>query len=142
MTLVKGTDADITSFRATDFCTLTIKRSLEKQESSEILKSLKESKLEIEKEKDILILLTPPQVKPANNFGLLQEEIDFIATLISTKNVVLYIFGNPYVLNLLTIDNAKAVVAAYQTFKEFQDIATDHFLGKLKAKGKLPVSIN
>lgn len=141
LTLLKGTEADISTFRNTDFCTLTIKRSVLEQVPKDILDSLKEMKSEVEQEKDILILLTPPQVKPANNFGLLQEEIDFINELIQTKNVVLYLFGNPYVLNHLGIDKAKAVVVAYQTFTEFQDAATKHFLGKLKAKGKLPVSI-
>ena len=141
LTLVKGTEAAIATFRNTDFCTLTIKRPLQKQESIEVLEGLKEMKTEVENEKDILILLTPPQVKPTNNFGLLQEEIDFINTLISTKNVVLYLFGNPYVFNNLNISKATAVVAAYQTFTEFQDVATEHFLGKIEAKGKLPVSI-
>ncbi|TMM53837.1 glycoside hydrolase family 3 protein [Maribacter algarum] len=142
LTLLKGSDTDIATFRSTDFCTLTIKRSMRDSEPEEILDRLKEMKSEVEKEKDILILLTPPQVKPANIFGLLQQEIDFVNALIRTKSVVLYLFGNPYVLNHLNIQNAKAVVAVYQNFTEFQDVATEHFLGKLKAKGKLPVSVN
>jgi beta-glucosidase-like glycosyl hydrolase len=142
LTLLKGTETDISTFKNTDFCTLTIKRSILAQDSNEILDSLKEMKSEVEKEKDILILLTPPQVKPVNNFGLLKEEINFINQLIATKNVVLYLFGNPYVLNHLNIQNALAVVVAYQNFREFQDAATEHFVGNLKAKGKLPVTIN
>lgn len=140
LTLLKGTDEEIEKFRATDFCTLTIKRSKLDINSEEILSSLMETKSEVEKEKDVLILLTPPHIKPANTFGLLEEEINFLNELISTKNVVLYLFGNPYVLNHLKIENAVAVVIAYQNFKEFQDIATEHFLGKLKAHGKLPIS--
>ena len=72
----------------------------------------------------------------------LNVDIDFINELIQTKNVVLYLFGNPYVLNHLSIEKTTAVVVAYQTFIEFQDVATAHFLGKIKAKGKLPVTIN
>ena len=142
LTLLKGNDSAIATFRNTNFCTLTIKRSIESSNSDEILASLKEMKSEVVQEKDILILLTPPQVKPANNFGLLIEEIEFINKLIQTKNVVLYLFGNPYVLNHLQIEKARAVVIAYQTFTEFQDVATEHFLGKIAAKGKLPVTIN
>ena len=142
MTLLKGTDEDIASFRETNFCTLTVKRSLHGYDTEEILNSLEVSKSEIKKEKNILILLTPPQVKPVNNFGLLQEELDFMSKLMNTKNVVLYIFGNPYVLNHLNIKHAKAVVVVYQNLKEFQDVATQHFLGKIKAIGKLPVTIN
>ncbi len=142
LTLLKGTEADISTFRNKDFCTLTIKRSILDQGTQEILDGLKEMKSEVEQEKEILILLTPPQVKPANTFGLLPEEIAFINNLIKTKNVVLYLFGNPYVLNHLHIEKAVAVVIAYQTFTEFQDVATAHFLGKITAKGKLPVTIN
>lgn len=142
MTLLKGKVADISTFRNKDFCTLTIKRASLDKGANEILDSLKEIKTETEQEKDILILLTPPQVKPANNFGLLKEEIDFINELIQTKNVVLYLFGNPYVLNHLSIEKTTAVIVAYQTFIEFQDVATAHFLGKITAKGKLPVTIN
>ncbi len=141
LTLLKGTDADIKSFRTTDFCTLTIKRSKLGNSSKDILASLEDMKSEVKQEKDILLLLTPPQVKPANNFGLLEEEIDFINKLIKTKNVVLYLFGNPYVLNHLHINQTKAAVVAFQSFKEFQDVATQHFLGKLEAKGKLPITI-
>lgn len=141
LTLLKGSETDIATFRNTDFCTLTIKRSRLISYTEEIIASLKGMKSEVEQEKDILILLTPPQVKPANNFGLLKEELEFINKLIQTKNVVLYLFGNPYVLNHLKIENAKAIVIAYQTFKEFQDVATQHFLGEVKAIGKLPVSV-
>lgn len=142
LTLLKGTKADIAAFRNKDFCTLTIKRLSIDQGDNEILDSLKEMNSETEQEKDILILLTPPQDKPTNNFGLLEEEIDFINKLIQTKNVVLYLFGNPYVLNHLNIDKARAVVVVYQTFVEFQDVATAHFLGKITAKGILPVTLN
>lgn len=141
LTLFKGNETDIATFRNTDFCTLTIKRSRPIIANEEIIASLREMKSEVEQEKDILVLLTPPQVKPANNFGLLQEELEFINALIQTKNVVLYLFGNPYVLNHLKIKNAKVIVIAYQTFKEFQDVATQHFLGEIKAIGKLPVSV-
>jgi beta-glucosidase-like glycosyl hydrolase len=141
LTLLKGNEIDIAAFRNEAFCTLTIKRSALHSTPEELLKSLQEMKSVVEEEKFILILLTPPQVKPAHNFGLLKEEMDFINELIQTKNVALYLFGNPYVLNHLIIEKAKVVVVAYQGFKEFQDIATEHFLGKIKAKGNLPVKI-
>ncbi len=142
LTLYKGSEADIANFRNTDFCTLTIKRSKLDHNSEEVLAGLHDMKTGVEQEKDILILLTPPQVKPASNFGLLQEEIDLVNELIRTKNVVLYLFGNPYVLNHLNIENTIAVVVAYQSIQEFQDVASQHFLSELKAKGKLPVTIN
>ena len=70
------------------------------------------------------------------------KEIDFINELFETKNVVLYLFGNPYVLNHMHTKKAKAVLIAYQDFEVFQENATFHFLGKSKVHGKVPVSIN
>ncbi|UWX56025.1 glycoside hydrolase family 3 protein [Maribacter litopenaei] len=141
ITLYHGTEADITEFSSETFCTLTLKRTLENAAHEEILTFLEEAKQEIKEEKNILLLLTPPKVKPANQFGFYQEEIDFINTILEEKNVVIYHFGNPYSLKLFDIKNSLATVLVYQDFTEFQDVATEHFLGKIKANGKLPVSL-
>ncbi|MGF1558444.1 MAG: glycoside hydrolase family 3 protein [Flavobacteriaceae bacterium] len=140
ITLCKGTSKSIADFRATEYCTLTLKRYANDTEE-DIIKGLQEMSSEIANEENILLLLTPPQIKPTNNFGYLRQEIEFINDLIATKNVVVYLFGNPYVLNHIVADKAIALVLVYQSFKEFQDIAAEHFLGKIVAKGKLPVNI-
>lgn len=142
LTLHVGSAADITQFRKNNFCTITIKRYGNDQTEAEVLAAIKEMKKEIIHETEVLLLLTPPQVKPTNQFGFFQEEIDFVNQLIESKNVVLYHFGNPYALTYFTTDKTVATVIAYQNFKEFQDVATEHFLGTLKAKGKLPVRLN
>ena len=85
--------------------------------------------------------LFPPQVKPTDHFGFSKEELLQINTLIKTKNVVLYVFGNPYVLKHIDVENAKVVVIAYQDFKEFQEVAAAHFLDTLEAEGILPITI-
>ncbi len=92
-------------------------------------------------EEYILLALYPPKAKPANYFDIPKEQIDFINELIETKNVVLYLFGNPYVLNHININSAKAIVIAYQNFEVFQEVAAQHFLGEIIAEGKIPVSI-
>lgn len=104
--------------------------------------SISEIKNKIKGEENVLIALYPPKVKPANYFDISKEEIDFINELFETKNVVLYLFGNPYVLNHMHTKKAKAVLIAYQDFEVFQENATFHFLGKSKVHGKVPVSIN
>ncbi|MCK0147529.1 glycoside hydrolase family 3 protein [Arenibacter sp. F26102] len=91
---------------------------------------------------NVLIALYPPKVKPQNNFDLKIEELEQLEALLNTKKVILYVFGNPYVLNLINHKAAKAVVLGYQNFSEFQNIAFAHFMGKQKAKGCLAVSIN
>ncbi|MCG2460462.1 glycoside hydrolase family 3 protein [Flavobacteriaceae bacterium F89] len=90
---------------------------------------------------NILLALFPPKVKPQNNFDFSDAQLQWIQELIDTKNVVLYLFGNPFVLNMLNLKKAKTVVVAYQSFETFQMVAAEHFLGKFEAKGKLPVTI-
>ncbi|WP_047247861.1 glycoside hydrolase family 3 protein [Maribacter thermophilus] len=139
ITLYKGSENEITRFGKSDYCTLTFKRYNELRHKDDIISSLAISRNQIKNEENILLLLTPPQIKPNNNFGFLPEEIQFINEVLSTKNVVLYHFGNPYALKLFCIENTKATVIVYQNFKEFQDVATAHFQGKIKSVGKLPV---
>ena len=142
LTVLKGTDSEITIFRNTDYCTLTFKRFDKNDAESDILNSLIQMKEEVENEKQILLLLTPPQIKPNNDFGFLEAEIHFINELISSREVVLYHYGNPYALQLFDFKNTLATVVVYQDFKEFQEVATQHFLGHLEARGKLSITIN
>ena len=141
ITLHKGTPEALAKFRKTDYCTLTLKRNGPNHTEEEIRSSIKEMEDEIIKETDILLLLTPPQIKPNNSFGFHPAEIEFVNEIINSKNVVLYHFGNPYALKLFNTVKTTATVIVYQNFKVFQDVATAHFLGKLVAKGTLPVSL-
>lgn len=100
-----------------------------------------ELNLFLQKHPRILLALYPPSAKPAHNFGLSQADLEFIAKLCSTKEVLLYLFGNPYVLTLLKPDEFKGVCVAYQDFKEFEENAARHFLGEVKASGVLPVTL-
>lgn len=89
----------------------------------------------------ILLTLVPPRVKPQQNFGLAAEEVDLINWLVSEKQVILYVFGNPYVLRLFDMKKMKAVVIVYQDFVAYQEVAAAHFLGKFTTRGRLPVSL-
>lgn len=146
LTLFRGSKKDIYDFRAMVFSGLAITNDNENQFFTYIQKNkkfniiLSTDNLKSNGE-NILLALYPPQVKPTNDFGFSKEELIFINELILTKNVVLYLFGNPYVLNHIDFENAKAVVIVYQNFDVFQETAAEHFLGKLEAKGKLPVTI-
>ncbi|MEE9364936.1 MAG: glycoside hydrolase family 3 protein [Cellulophaga sp.] len=104
--------------------------------------TIEELKNELQNTNNIVLSLFPPQIKPSNNFEIGAEELEYIQELIQTKNVVFYLFGNPYVLNLFSIKKVKTVVVVYQDFEVFQKNAAQHFLGNAEAKGKLPVTIN
>lgn len=106
------------------------------------LSTSKEAILEQIVGKNIILALFPPQAKPKNNFGVPPQDLEFISELINDQNVILYLFGNPYFLNLLPFQKAKMVMVAYQNFETFQQNAANHFLGKVEAEGKLPVTLN
>ncbi|MGS0527513.1 glycoside hydrolase family 3 protein [Zobellia nedashkovskayae] len=146
LSLIKGTKEIIATFKETEFKSLSISLNTDNQFFKSICTYKKFTLIsktnKIDKvTKNILLALFPPQVKPTNNFGFTEEELVLINRLINTKNVILYIFGNPYVLNHINIENAKAVVVAYQNQKSFQEVAANHFLGNLEARGKLPITV-
>ncbi len=141
ITIHIGSSSLIEEFRERNYCTLTFKRYSTETSEDELKALVQEMKKEVEHEEDILLLLTPPQIKPTNAFGFLPEEIEFINELLEHKNVVLYHFGNPYALSYFEISKSVATVIVYQNFKVFEDVATAHFLGEIQAKGTLPVSL-
>ncbi len=104
--------------------------------------TISEIKHKINNEKNVLIALYPPKAKPANFFDIPKEAIDFINEVLERKNVILYLFGNPYALHHLNLKRANCIVVAYQNFTVFEEHAVGHFLGENKAIGKIPVSIN
>ncbi|WP_368662371.1 hypothetical protein [Zobellia laminariae] len=146
LSLIKGTKDIIKTFKETEFKGLSISLNPDNHFFKSIYNNKKFTSIteinETDKvEGNILLALFPPQIKPTNNFGFTEEELVLINRLISTNNVILYIFGNPYILNHINIENAKAVVVAYQNQKSFQEVAANHFLGNLEARGKLPITI-
>ena len=89
----------------------------------------------------ILIALYPPSIKPPNNFGHSKQVLTFLNQLIRKNEVLLYNFGNPYVMDSLDMARVKAVVQVYQDFPVFQENAAAHFLGRSKAEGVLPITL-
>ncbi len=153
LSLFQGSAQDISNFRHSSFAGISNIQNTENQFFNTIQKNKnfqsilitgvhgEELKKRLTGHQDLLLALFPPQVKPTHYFGFSENEFTIINELIATKNVVLYLFGNPYVLNHITFKKAKAVVIAYQDFPEFQEHAVNHFLGRTTAEGKLPISI-
>ncbi len=153
LTFYKGNEGIIMNFKKEGFVGVEIsqkkntffgrvQKEVEFNEYHSSKNSMEEIKKSIGAAKNVLLALFPPKVKPQNNFDIPNNEMECIQELIQHKNVVLYLFGNPYVLNKIDVENAKAIIIAYQDFEVFQENAARHFLGEFKAKGRLPVSIN
>ncbi|KQC28601.1 glycoside hydrolase family 3 protein [Flagellimonas eckloniae] len=95
----------------------------------------------VAKNENIVLALFPPSIKPKNKFGVDETTLEFIQTLINKKRVLIYLFGNPYMLDILQLKSDTSVVVVYQDFTEFQEVAYDHFSGQKEAKGKLPITL-
>ena len=91
--------------------------------------------------KNMVLGIFPPAVKPKDHFGFDEDTLAIIHKCLVEKNCLIYLFGNPYVLDLLGLKPTSNVVVVYQDFPEFQDVAFDHFIGKIKAKGTLPIQL-
>ncbi|MBT8179549.1 MAG: glycoside hydrolase family 3 protein [Eudoraea sp.] len=92
-------------------------------------------------ETPILLAIFPPSVKPAGSYGFSDTTLALMHDILNRQNVTVYLFGNPYFLNLLNLNTEHSVVIAYQDFDEFQAVAADHFLGRCKISGRLPVQL-
>ena len=90
---------------------------------------------------NVLFALNPPSMKPAENFGLEPHFLAALRELALNRRVVLYLFGNPYLLRLLPLSLLHGVVCAFQPLPAFQEAAAAHFLGQIRAVGELSIDL-
>ena len=90
----------------------------------------------------LIISLYVPKAKPLNNFELEDTVLAFLGELFKTKKCILYVFGNPYALQVIpNLEFTTGIIEMYQDFTEFQESAAEQLLEDKKGKGSLPVSI-
>lgn len=94
-----------------------------------------------EDSQDVVLALFPPSSKPKSQFGFKPEMVRVIQNLLSQNQVTLYLFGNPYVIDIFEDTGNSNIVLVYQDFPEFQEVALQHFLGHMSANGRLPVQL-
>ncbi len=91
----------------------------------------------------IIVALFVPKAKPMNNFDIDISVLKLLGELLISKKCQLYVFGNPYVLQVLpNLQSAAGIVQVYQDFSEFQDNAAKQLAHNLECKGSLPVHIS
>jgi beta-N-acetylhexosaminidase len=90
----------------------------------------------------LLIALFVPKAKPMNNFEIEDSVLELLGHLFTTKKCILYVFGNPYALQVIpNLESTLGIIQVYQDFPEFQASAAHQLLENLKCKGSLPVVI-
>jgi beta-glucosidase-like glycosyl hydrolase/CubicO group peptidase (beta-lactamase class C family) len=82
-------------------------------------------------------------ISPRSNYGLTESMNAVLQELIETKKAVVSVFGNPYALNKIAkVNEARALVMAYQLTPYTQDLSAQLIFGAIPALGKLPVTVN
>ncbi|MEM8847596.1 MAG: hypothetical protein AAGD17_10890, partial [Bacteroidota bacterium] len=92
-------------------------------------------------QKTTILSVFPPLVKPKNNFGFTEKELNVLNLVLTKGNCILYLFGNPLFIHSLHLSKLNSYVMMYQDFVEFQEVAFAHFKGELIAEGKLPFQL-
>ncbi|RDI54907.1 glycoside hydrolase family 3 protein [Flavobacterium glaciei] len=91
----------------------------------------------------LVISLFVPKAKPLNNFDIEDSVLQFLGKVFTTKKCILYVFGNPYALQVIpNLKHALGIIEMYQDFTEFQATAAIQLLENSECKGALPVEIN
>ncbi|MBF4516150.1 glycoside hydrolase family 3 protein [Flavobacterium sp. ANB] len=105
--------------------------------------NIKSIEKELENFETIIISLFVPKAKPLNNFEVQDDVFILLSNLLKTKKCILYVFGNPYVLPLISnLKKASGLIQVYQDFNEFQKIAGIQLLENSNCFGSLPVNID
>ena len=90
----------------------------------------------------IIISLFVPKAKPLNNFDIEESVLQFLGDLFQNKKCVLYVFGNPYALQVVpNLKHALGIIEIYQDFTEFQETAAEQLLENTECKGAIPVKV-
>ncbi|GLU44252.1 glycoside hydrolase family 3 protein [Allomuricauda sp. NBRC 101325] len=97
--------------------------------------------LTFDKKEQIILSILPPAVKPKDQFGFDNKILEKIQEVIAKHDTLIYLFGNPYVLDILKLQSNSNVVVVYQDFPAFQEMAFKHFLDEAQGKGKLPIQL-
>jgi hypothetical protein len=97
---------------------------------------------EIQPEDQVIIAIVDTRSRPGNNIPLSADLKMFIADM-AKKDAVFALFANPYNLaGLPGLENAKALLVAYQKEDFMQKGAASVIKNQLMPTGKLPVSVN
>ena len=123
------------------FDELTKYSKIDNLDEIDILKTEFESFIE-SNYKTIIIGIHANSETPWKSYNLKKEEIIFINRISKKVNVILNIFGSPYMLNKFkNIKNINGIIISYQNSKVFQKKSAQLIFGAIESTGILPVSI-
>ena len=123
------------------FDELTKYSKIDNLDEIDVLKTESESFIE-SNYKTVVIGVHANSETPWKSYNLKKEEIIFINRISKKVNVILNIFGSPYMLNKFkNIKNINGIIISYQNSKVFQKKSAQLIFGAIESTGILPVSI-
>ncbi|MFC5283711.1 glycoside hydrolase family 3 protein [Pedobacter alpinus] len=106
------------------------------------LKELESVKQELKKFDICLLNIYDTNKRPGSNIGYSIDLKLFIAD-VAKQNTITTVLANPYTIaSLPGIEGSKTIIIGYQNSPQMENAAVKLLLGKIKANGKLPVTIN
>ncbi|MEE4116367.1 MAG: glycoside hydrolase family 3 N-terminal domain-containing protein [Marinilabiliaceae bacterium] len=91
----------------------------------------------------VLVIINDTDQRPYRDFGITHELNSLLEVLCDQNNTVVVYPGNPYAIDMLKgLENAKALILAYQDNSFTSELSAQLIFGGLGAHGKLPVTIN
>ena len=141
-------NADTYYFNNTFSATFKIRDSIEPRptgalretsEKFELAKTIVDSITKLKKYNAIIVSVHQYNRRPTNNFGLDSSAVFLMQQFVNNSNAMFLFFGNPYAIK--NICTAKNIIACFDDDDITQQKAVDILLGKITAKGKLPVSV-
>ncbi|PIE85881.1 MAG: hypothetical protein CSA05_03460 [Bacteroidia bacterium] len=98
---------------------------------------------ELEKSSLVVVSLHALSADAEQHFGLTEQAMNFVDTLAAKTNVMLVVFGNPYVLKeMKSLKDIKTIVLSYNDSQTAREVAAQVLFGGISAKGALPININ
>lgn len=105
-----------------------------KQEIKDLIKKVR-------KHRQIVLSIHDIRARPANTLKLSENSVSFI-NKIAGRRTVTVLFTNPYVLDQLPVQRSATIIMGYQNDDFIQKSAAKVLTGKIKANGRLPVTVN
>ncbi|MFI5451646.1 hypothetical protein ACHMWN_05755 [Pedobacter sp. UC225_61] len=97
---------------------------------------------EIQPEDQVIIDIVDMRLRPGNGM-VLSADLKMFMTDMAKKDAAFVLLANPYNLAAMPgLENAKALLVAYQKEDFMQKAAASVFKNQLMPTGKLPVSVN
>ena len=92
--------------------------------------------------KTVIIGVHANSETPWKTYNLKKDEVNFINRISKKVNLILNIFGSPYMLNeFKNIKNINSIVISYQNSKVFQKKSAQLIFGAIESSGTIPVSV-